>query len=186
MAKFSIIGWGSLIWEPEDLEEFGITPDAWNDDGPYLPLEFSHISRRRNGALTLVIDNQGTPCQTYWVPLDMKEWTKVESILRRREGQIDSVCRSLPKPELGNHSQIIWEWLDQHPAIEMAVWTSLSSNFEQSGNGKFSVPTALVYLEELKRKSLEGFEQAERYFQRTPSQIQTPLRTAVHNKFRDV
>ena len=52
--KIAILGWGSLIWNPDKLDfdkDFG-----WDPDGPKLPIEFSRISS--NGRLTLIIDKK--------------------------------------------------------------------------------------------------------------------------------
>lgn len=61
--KIAILGWGSLIWDPRDLQLI----DNFKYGGPELPLEFSRISNTRNGALTLVIDQvHGTKNKTYY------------------------------------------------------------------------------------------------------------------------
>jgi len=58
--KIAILGWGSLIWQPKNLD-FDKELD-WNSGGPYLPLEFSRISE--DGRLTLVIDLKAKEVQT--------------------------------------------------------------------------------------------------------------------------
>jgi len=54
--RIAFLGWGSLLWEGGT--EFDKYHDEWNFDGPQLELEFSRISERRLGALTLVIDRE--------------------------------------------------------------------------------------------------------------------------------
>lgn len=49
-SRIVIVGWGSLIWNPGNLEAEG----QWKNDGPILPIEFSRLSI--DGRLTLVID----------------------------------------------------------------------------------------------------------------------------------
>ena len=49
----AILGWGSLIWDPRDLQQH-IGP--WLKLGPVLPIESSRVSSGR--WLTLVIDDE--------------------------------------------------------------------------------------------------------------------------------
>jgi hypothetical protein len=50
--RIAILGWGSLIWEPRELETIG----GWQMGGPVLPIEFSRVSN--DGRLTLVVDEK--------------------------------------------------------------------------------------------------------------------------------
>lgn len=49
--RIGFLGWGSLLWEGGT--EFDKYHDEWNFDDPQLQIEFSRISERRLGALTL-------------------------------------------------------------------------------------------------------------------------------------
>ena len=62
MAKIAVIGWGSLLWDLDDLEPH--VEGAWQvAQGPMLPLEFVRVSKKRNMALAVVIDHDhGVPC----------------------------------------------------------------------------------------------------------------------------
>ncbi len=52
----AVIAWGSLIWNPADLE----LASRWHKDGPVLPIEFARMSK--NGAASLVVTpTRGTP-----------------------------------------------------------------------------------------------------------------------------
>jgi hypothetical protein len=63
--RIAILGWGSLIWDKRPA--FDDLHEAWLDDGPMLPLEFSRMSGSRSGALTLVIDPEhGHPCRVQY------------------------------------------------------------------------------------------------------------------------
>src|SRR5579872_7505583 len=65
IMKIAILGWGSLLWEPGEFFNEWIT--AWQPDGPELDIEFSRISRKRGGALTLVIDEtNGASTKVAW------------------------------------------------------------------------------------------------------------------------
>ena len=60
--KIAILGWGSLIWLPKDLN-FD-TNSGWKENGPVLPIEFARISQ--DGRLTLVITPNGTEVTTLY------------------------------------------------------------------------------------------------------------------------
>ena len=54
--NIAIIGYGSLIWDLDDLEAHVAGP--WRrGGGPCLPVEFSRISPKRLQALVLVVDD---------------------------------------------------------------------------------------------------------------------------------
>ncbi|MDP6530786.1 MAG: hypothetical protein QF375_02760, partial [Arenicellales bacterium] len=56
MARFAIIGYGSLIWDLDNLAPY--VEGEWDMyQGPHLPLEFSLISKKRKRALALAIDH---------------------------------------------------------------------------------------------------------------------------------
>ena len=58
--KIACIGWGSLIWMPENL----MIQNKWFEDGPMLPIEFARQSD--NGRITLIIDEFARPVRTLW------------------------------------------------------------------------------------------------------------------------
>jgi len=72
-VKIAVLGWGSLLWDTESikgkefekhLERCSGLDSLWCEGGPTLRLEFSRVSKSRNGALTLVLDyDNGTQCQ---------------------------------------------------------------------------------------------------------------------------
>ena len=47
--KIAILGWGSLIWEPQELKH----AKYWRSDGPKLPIEFARISNDCRPTLVL-------------------------------------------------------------------------------------------------------------------------------------
>lgn len=182
MSQFAIIGFGSLIWDPQVLSAYGMTVGRWKNNGPVFPLEFSRISPRRLGALTLVIDHQGVACQTYWIKMDGRHWDIVHEILARREGKIDVISRQDPAPPEGTR-QKVWDWLADKSGITHAVWTSQVSNFAQETGTPFSVTHALNYLLGLKNTSQTAFDAARTYIHETPEQTQTPLRLAFEQRW---
>ena len=78
--KIAVLGWGSLIWNPKELD----ANNEWNNDGPFLPIEFARISN--NGRLTLVIKEDLKTVQVLWTLMNSKELLKARSNLKEREG----------------------------------------------------------------------------------------------------
>lgn len=88
----AIVGWGSLIWQPGELE----VASDWSNDGPVLPIEFSRVSA--DGRLTLVIDPKtqgqgrlpinmgGNDIQTLYIQSANDDLETAIQNLRAREG----------------------------------------------------------------------------------------------------
>src|SRR5215471_15172886 len=95
--QIAILGWGSLLWEGGP--EFNGQHTNWAYDGPSLSIEFSRISAKRLGALTLVIDDEhGTPTTVAWC---LSKRTKLEDAicdLRNREGTTNDKVRHVAIP----------------------------------------------------------------------------------------
>ncbi len=58
--KIACLGWGSLVWEPGDLQ----VQKVWFEDGLFLPLEF--IWQSQNGRITLVINKSERIVRSLW------------------------------------------------------------------------------------------------------------------------
>ncbi len=102
--RIGVVGWGSLIWDPRDLE----IEDKWHIDGPMLPVEFARVSSRDR--LTLVIVNG--------VPLQPTLWTL------SRKGIVEEAVRNLAKMEGTADSDIgRWSWTDRYVASESNIFT---------------------------------------------------------------
>lgn len=177
MAQFAVIGWGSLLWDPkDDLTKFGFNRASWREDGPELRLEFARVSQARKGALTLVIDPRGQRCPTYWIAVDLDDWEPVQTILKKREGQIDWVDASDANPSTRQAGRV-WRWIQSKPSLTRAVWTSQTSNFTEETGQPFSLANALAYLQRLANTSPDSFACARAYIHQAPANTRTPLRT---------
>ena len=78
------LGWGSLIWEPDDLPQTG-----WQTDGPLLPVEFARQSG--DGWITLVIAADATPVPVLWTRLsNLNSVHESRDALAKREGCLKS------------------------------------------------------------------------------------------------
>src|SRR5438105_2234330 len=91
--RIALLGWGSLLWEGGP--EFDKYHEDWQFDGPQVPLEFSRISKRRLGALTLVVDqDHGIPTTVAWC---LSRRRRVEDAIRdlqcREETTADKIGR---------------------------------------------------------------------------------------------
>lgn len=172
--KIAILGWGSLIWQPKELnynKEFD-----WKDDGPSLPIEFARISK--NGRLTLVITPNGTEVQTFYTLSNYKTIEEAVLDLAVREGtgrkSIGSYDKS--KKEFSDvnfqFKDNITEWIDQTD-FDAVIWTNLKENWQKKTRDR------IEYL-----KSLKGATRtlAEEYIRKTPEQIRTNLRQEIVNQ----
>ena len=93
MKTIAILGWGSLIWQPKELEldkEFG-----WKEDGPTLPIEFARISK--DGRLTLVITENGTKVPVLYALSNYQNLDEAVLNLAVREGSGRRSIRSYDK-----------------------------------------------------------------------------------------
>jgi hypothetical protein len=178
--KIAILGWGSLLWDFDDHQNFCKQHDDWKFDGPELPLEFSRISESRKNALTLVIDeNNGALCQVAYAMSKRKNPDDAICDLRSREGTIlkrigyhflDGSRNGEP-----NVPDSIKTW-GRGKELEVVIWTGLSTNFPCDKKPEFSIDAALAHLKGL---SPEGKTKAAEYIWRAPDFIKTKLRDAV-------
>ncbi|CCG53713.1 Protein of unknown function [Flavobacterium indicum GPTSA100-9 = DSM 17447] len=186
MSKLTaILAWGSLIWDPKDLEynkQLG-----WVYDGPVLPIEFARISK--NGRLTLVITENGTFNKTFYTFANMK-LTFEEAIenLRKREG-----CN---KKDIGFYKaetdefhcedfkfkEEIRNWSSEKK-IKNIIWTDLpekwSFNNEKDETVNVNPNERIEYLKNLAGKKKEL---AEKYIRNAPKQVKTKYRNLIEQE----
>jgi hypothetical protein len=178
--KIAVLGWGSLIWKPEELQ----TITNFLNAGPTLPIEFCRTSM--DGCLTLVINGTyGTPCVTYHAQSSFHELDSAVENLRVREGMSTArrvgfinvrtreVNQELKTKQPGSIAAISqWAQTRDYDAV---IWTALGIKFKETTGINFSVGAALCYLE-----SLDAAKRANAldYIRRAPAEVQTPVRTA--------
>ncbi|MGJ1335925.1 hypothetical protein [Sphingobacterium siyangense] len=178
--KIAILGWGSLIWQPKDLDfdkELG-----WNKEGPNLPVEFSRVSRDKR--LTLVIDPVAKEIKTLYSISTHLILKKAISNLVEREGcKVNGVgyyekSNGTFSPDHFGWKEQIKEWIYQTD-IDAVIWTNLPKNFEDKNGRPHNTQNIVHYLE-----SLSGDEKdsAEKYIRNTPSQIQTVVRAEIEKR----
>ena len=78
------LAWGSLYWSPESLPI-----KYWRPTNLQFPLEFSRISDKGKGRLTLVIDeDNGTNNKIWYSETDFKNADQAINALKKRENTI--------------------------------------------------------------------------------------------------
>lgn len=184
MARIAVIGWGSLLWDLDDL-----TPHVAGDWqvalGPMLPFEFVRVSPKRKQALVVVIDgDHGVPCATSHIDStrDVLEHA-VEDLARRERTtseHIGYVSRDGSAAQTRHHfaRDTVSQWLRSSP-FDGAVWTDLAGNYEEVLGAPFSIAGAIGYLRTLEGESLI---EARRYIESAPSNVETPLRAALREE----
>jgi len=183
MSKIAVIGFGSLLWDLDDLAP-KVSGEWKMYEGPVLPLEFSLVSRKRHYALALVIDyGDGAPCPTCVIDSVRSEIGAAIVDLANRERMeptnIGFVDRNTG--ESRSHREetrnTFWNWIEDRN-YDGAVWTDGERNFEALTGRAFSLQTAQDHLRSLQGMSLE---EARRYIRNAPARVETPLRRALEN-----
>ena len=181
--NIAILGWGSLIWDPQELPHYG----PWKTGGPRLPLEFSRVSS--DGRLTLVIDPSGPQLPTRFALSPRTDISDAVEDLRKREGAARQHIGFLIAATGSNSRQTFSRQIDVNELVKNwcvsqqvdgCVWTALPSNFCEEINLEFSPDNAVVYLERLGKTNRE---KALRYFRNAPAEVDTPLRRKVSEKW---
>jgi hypothetical protein len=179
IMRIAVIGWGSLIWNPRDLQIRG----GWNNDGPLLPIEFARISG--DGRLALVLYPGVDSVRTLWAYSAYEDLGLAKENLRKREATImkrigyvsiannQSSCQTVPEI-----CDVIHQWAEEK-GLEAVIWTDLSSNFESKTGMPFSDDNTIAYLRSLMCESLE---KAEEYVRKAPRQIRTTIRERIERE----
>jgi hypothetical protein len=176
----AVLGWGSLIWDLDDLAPQVAGPWAMRA-GPRLAMEFSRVSPKRRMGLVVALDPaDGVPCPTH-------------AIRSRRVGLAAAVA-DLAARERAPEALIGWaeaggRWRSRLPEAgravadwcaatgwQAAVWTDLAPNFAAATGRRFSVAAGIAHLRGLAPADLA---EARRYVRRAPCGTRTPLRRAL-------
>ena len=181
--KIAILGWGSLLWEGGP--EFDNWIEPWQYDGPTLKIEFSRVSKKRLGALTLVIDTEhGFSTRVAWCLSKRAKLEDAIADLRCREGTtIENIgyVHLDEKPArlnaLGKEGPIV-AWAKEKK-LDAVVWTALKSNFKEKVKQPFSVKAVVAYVKTL---DPAGKAKAAEYVWRAPEFVQTPVRSALQHE----
>ena len=181
MSKIAVIGFGSLLWDLDDLAP-KVSGEWKMYEGPILPLEFLLVSRKRHYALALVIDyGDGAPCPTCVIESVRSEIGAAIVDLANRERMDPTNIGFVDRNTGESHSHreetrnTLWNWIEDRD-YDGAVWTDGERNFEALTGRAFSLQTAQDHLRSLQGISLE---EARRYIRNAPARVETPLRRAL-------
>ncbi|MGB2837786.1 MAG: hypothetical protein WBC30_19315 [Candidatus Sulfotelmatobacter sp.] len=113
MVKIAVLAWGSLVWDPRDLQTAG----KFAPNGPLLPIELCRVSA--DGRLTLVIDETfGDVCTTYSAPSALGSLDAAIENLRLREGMRNSGEVGFVELGSGRQSDLAME---RHPQVVASI-----------------------------------------------------------------
>ena len=161
--SIAVVGWGSLIWCPRELE----LDTGWRPDGPLLPIEFARKSG--DGRVTLVITPGRQLVRTYWAESSLDTVEKVSENLRSREGTTSKWIHKYPGRDVDGQ---IAAWADTHAEVTAVVWTGLEPTFPTDELESLVV----AYLNGLHGPWLS---RAREYVEYAPAQVGTPVREAI-------
>jgi len=168
------LGWGSLIWDPQDLP-FVI---PWQGDGPAIRVEFQRQSQ--DGRLTLVLTEEAALVQCLWTRSGRDSLRASIAELASREGVPSKyVATSIGVWRPGDPSPacmpMLTPWAEER-RVSAVVWTALGPKLNGKAVASVSCEAALSYLE-----ALTGVQKqrAEEYVRRAPKQIATAYRTQI-------
>jgi len=182
--KIAILGWGSLLWQPKDLQfdkEIG-----WSANGPFLRIEFARISK--DGRLTLVITKEAKEVKTYFAISTYENIEEAVLNLAVREGcgrkQIGSYKKSTNafSQEVFFQNNIL-NWIN-NTDIDAVIWTNLGENWEIKNENKEIIRSVVPNERVDYLRNLEGNKSAlaEEYIRRTPMQIKTHYRNLIEQE----
>ncbi len=179
-GHYAVLGWGSLIWDLDDLAPHVALPWRMNA-GPELPMEFTRVSPKRKMGLAVCLDPEhGAPCPTHAIASRRGALDAAVADLAVRERtqprHIGGICRETGtaqgRSEIARHVQ---EWCEAE-GWAGAVWTDLQTNYTETLGIGFSIEHATGYLRGLTGDSLD---EAVRYIENAPEGTDTPLRRAL-------
>jgi len=171
--KIACLGWGSLIWDARELP----IQREWFSDGPFAPIEFARQSS--DDRITLVIDPSASPVRLLWAHMLPTELQTAKEALRDREritakdweSKIASWQQGEPVPASMSG---LPKWAEAH-GLDAAIWTALGPKF----NNKNVSPSAEQVITHLRGLTGCKRENAKRYIEQTPRQIDTEYRRRI-------
>jgi len=181
MNRIAIIGWGSLIWDLDDLAPH-ITGDWHMSGGPRLPMEFSRVSPKRKQALVVCLDpDHGVECATHTIASGRANLAEtVRDLAKRERAPADRIgYASADGRSFGRMPEVCGAVANWCAANDWAgaVWTDLEPNFQVETDTAFSIASGTEYLRGLGPASLA---EAVTYINSAPHTTRTPLRESLN------
>lgn len=180
--KIAILGWGSLIWQSKELSYDKTL--GWQEDGVFLPVEFSRISSN-GGRLTLVIDKNAEQKVKTLYAVSLYENLDLAMLdLAVREGtgrkSIGYYITADDKffPDNFTYKENIREWI-LNKKIDAVIWTNLSVRFKDKIGLSLNADNVIKYLQTLPE---EIKVLAEEYIRKAPEQVETAFRKKIEEQ----
>ncbi|WP_291275167.1 hypothetical protein [Flavobacterium sp.] len=179
----AIIGWGSLIWNPQSLNY--VTEIGWLHQGPVLPLEFARISK--DGRLTLVITENGTLNKTFFSFSSFHILRDAIGNLADREGCPESSIGYFDKknnkfyPENFLFKNKIIDFAETFE-LEYVIWTNLSEKWYLKKADEKTVIKPEQRVDYLNQLDDTTKQKAKDYICFTPQEIKTKYRSLIEEK----
>lgn len=144
------LAWGSLYWNPDILPI-----NHWIYSTLELPLEFSRISDKGKGRLTLVIDEKNGVNNKIWYGISTeRNVNKAINMLKIREKtsheNIAYINLKNGKKRFNHTPLTIVKKIEQWAIsknIDAVIWTDLKSNWKDIMHSKYTVEKAYKYFE---------------------------------------
>lgn len=173
--KIACLGWGSLIWRPENLKVDG----DWHQDGPQLPIEFTRQSD--NGRITLIVDPAANPVTVQWSLMTVDTIEDAMLSLQEREGTGERGIHHafVTDTTEGAIKSVVIAWL-KAMKLDAAIWTGLSYNRGVNNGVRLSLEYVIGYLKGITDVELRKI--AEEYVRKAPKQIDTEYRRAIEQE----
>ncbi len=180
MSRIVVLGWGSLIWDPRELQ----IVERWRSDGPFLPVEFARISG--DGRFTLVLKKDASPVQVLWNTMEtgISIGGAIENLqIRERcpsSRPIGFINGEKSNCKIASVEKIIRAWAEAK-GFSKVIWTDLGVNFKDKTGMEYSEENAISYLSSLIGETLE---KARDYVVKTPEQVNTSLRKLIEQRLK--
>ena len=147
--KIAILAWGSLLWNDKQLK----LESNWQKSSIKLPLNFSRISDKGQGRLTLVVDQTGTNNYIYYGITQIRDLNMAINALKTREktvkkfiGYINLINNTFRTANLDKKQlQTIQNWAINNN-VDAVIWTDIPANFQEIRGEPFSVKNAMGYI----------------------------------------
>jgi len=164
-----------------------VAEGEWNEDGPWLPIEFSRIAS--DGRLTLVIDPDFDQVRVYWKIMNIGDLNAARKNLQQREGaetieEIGFVNADdqtfCIRDDIAHLKRKIVDWTKSQN-LNAVIWTALKPKFKEKTGKEFTEVNVLEYLKGL---TGETYKRAKEYILKTPPNTQTRFRLTLENLYK--
>lgn len=173
MALIACLGWGSLIWDPRELQ----VQRQWFADGPFVQVEF--VRKSNDGRMTLVLDSVATPVRSLWAVMDASDLASAKEVLRKRENIPKAHAARIGSWSIGEDLPALIvdlpRWAESC-GVTSVIWTALPAKF----NDKEGItPTPEQVVQYLAGLTGSVRDTAEQYVRFAPRQIDTRYRRRI-------